>query len=417
MDPNDNPLLKPPAHNLPARHGKSISPLNEEVKPDAKDTQKGSNEAVTLLRGKIDKLYASEPDAKEELAEAQAAGRQRSKHQQFMHELSTSGRSLAEIQTAWHQYYQELPNNEKHEVWQEFYSEHARASQQPRTLHNEPEPQPHKPKPHHTTRKHHDEPRTVDVIKAELLKRIGSGAKRKGRGHAGHSLAFGLAMGGIVAAFMLFGFFNERFIAPFITPSKSVSNTPIIIDPAGTAVGPEPKVIIPKINVEIPVIFDEESIDENAIQKALEEGVIHYATTSDPGETGNGAIFGHSSNNILNKGKYKFAFVLLNRLENGDVFYVQKDGKRYAYKVYKKTVVTPEEVSVLGAQEKPSTMSLITCDPPGTSINRLVVVGEQISPDPSTNIASTAKTDTASPAILPSNAPSLWSRITSWLSS
>jgi sortase A len=215
----------------------------------------------------------------------------------------------------------------------------------------------------------------------------------------------------------MFGLFNERFIAPFITPSKSVSNTPIIIDPSTTAVGPEPKVIIPKINVEIPIVFDEESTEEAAIQRALEEGVIHYATTSNPGEQGNGAIFGHSSNNILNKGKYKFAFVLLRRLESGDVFYVQKDGKRFAYRVYKKTVVSPDQVAVLGAQDKPSTMSLITCDPPGTSLNRLVVVGEQISPDPSTNVASTANQETTSPAILPSNSPSLWSRLTSWLSS
>lgn len=418
MNSDENPLFKPNTHNLPTKHGKAITPIHEELKAKTSEEQKGTNEAVALLRGKIDKLYVSEPDAQEELAEAKAAGRQRSKHQQFMFELSTSGKSLADIQTAWHQYYQGLPNHEKHEVWQEFYSEHSRATQQSRVPEKNEKTETHQPKAqHHTVSKHREEPRTVDIIKSELLKRIGANTKPKGRGHAGHSLLFGLGMGGVVAVFMLFGFFNERFIAPFITPSKSVSNTPIIIDPAGTAVGPESKVIIPKINVEIPVIFDEESTEEDAIQKALEEGVIHYATTSNPGETGNGAIFGHSSNNILNKGKYKFAFVLLNRLENGDVFYVQKDGKRFAYKVYKKTVVTPEQTEVLGAQDKPSTMSLITCDPPGTSINRLVVVGEQISPDPNANVASSAKAGSEAPATLPSNAPSLWSRITSWLSS
>ena len=30
-----------------------------------------------------------------------------------------------------------------------------------------------------------------------------------------------------------------------------------------------------------------------------------------------------SSNNILNKGKYKFAFVLLKQLESGDTFMIQ----------------------------------------------------------------------------------------------
>jgi sortase A len=419
MNPQDNPLLDPNAYNLPAKHGRSVQPLNKELKTEGEKTKEGASEAVSLIRDKLDKIYTKEPDAKVELAEAEAAGRRRSKHQQFMYALSTSGKSLAEIQTAWHKYYVDLPNEEKHQVWQEFYAEHSRAGNNAggakpnHEAHNDKPPSAHVS---HTQPKHRQEPRSVGAIKSELINRVAARGSAK-KGKTSHSLVFGLAMGGIVALFMMFGLFNERFIAPFITPSKSVSNTPIIIDPSTTAVGPEPKVIIPKINVEIPIVFDEESTEEAAIQRALEEGVIHYATTSNPGEQGNGAIFGHSSNNILNKGKYKFAFVLLRRLESGDVFYVQKDGKRFAYRVYKKTVVSPDQVAVLGAQDKPSTMSLITCDPPGTSLNRLVVVGEQISPDPSTNVASTANQETTSPAVLPSNSPSLWSRLTSWLSS
>lgn len=410
MDPNENPILGSNSQTPPPKKGKTIEPLNP-------PNNSGATEAVSLLRNKIDHLYQSEPNAQEELAESESAGRHRSKHQQFMHKLSTSGKSLAEIQTAWHQYYVDLPDNEKHEVWQEFYSEHSRSTQR-----TQPHPHaartheaaPHKPPQRTTT--HQTDSRDPAAIKGDVLQTV---KRKKGtkKRHAGHSLLFGLAMGGVVALFMLFGFFNERFIAPFVTPSKSVSNTPIIIDPASTAVGPESKVIIPKINVEIPVIFDEKSTDEAAIQRALEEGVIHYATTSNPGEQGNGAIFGHSSNNILNKGKYKFAFVLLNRLDSGDLFYVQKDGKRYAYRVYKKTVVSPSQVDVLNVQDKPSTMTLITCDPPGTSINRLVVVGEQISPDPSGNVARAPSTDATTTKTLPSNAPTLWSRLTSWLSS
>lgn len=420
MSIDNNPLFDPKTYNLPAKHGKSVRPLDEKTQKEEPAQKNGVNEAVSLLRSKIDRLYASEPSAKEELTEAKIARNHRSKHQQFMYELSTSGKSLAEIQTAWHNYYVGLPNHEKHEVWQEFYSEHSRSSSHYTKPHADSGHTTHastqtKPTPALTPHRK-EETRTIAAIRSELLKRVSSRTKTSHKGHAGHSLLFGLGMGAIVTLVLLFGFFNERFIAPFISPSKSVSNTPIIIDPATTAVGPEPKIIIPKINVEIPIIFDEESIEEAAVQRALEEGVIHYATTSNPGEVGNGAIFGHSSNNILNKGKYKFAFVLLNRLENGDLFYVQKDGKRYAYKVYKKTVVSPENVSVLDAQDKPATMSLITCDPPGTTINRLVVVGEQISPDPNQNVASTAKTSQTNPAVLPSNAPSLWSRLIGWLS-
>lgn len=405
MISDENPLLNP---NQPQSRADTSKHVN-------KKSHAGADEAVSLIRNKIDKLYTQEPDAQEELAEAEAAGRHRSKHQKFMHELSSSGKSLAEIQTAWHNYYVALPNDEKHEVWQEFYSEHGRASAQETGSREQETKEKLTPHATHQPVEHRTDPRTVKDIKSELLHSVRKARRKKGS--ASHSLLFGLAMGGAVMAFMLFGFFNERFIAPFITPSKSVSNTPLLIDPSTTAVGPEPKIIIPKINVEIPIVFDEESTEEAAVQRALEEGVIHYATTANPGEQGNGAIFGHSSNNILNKGKFKFAFVLLKRLETGDIFYVQKDGKRFAYRVYKKSVVTPAQVEVLGTQDKPSTMSLITCDPPGTSINRLVVVGEQISPDPSTNVASTAKQDAGTPPILPSNSPSLWSRLTRWLSS
>lgn len=417
MSSEDNPLFKQSNQGSALKHGKIVQPIRADSQSE-EFRKTGTNEAVSLLRTKIEHLYAKEPNAKEEIEEAQAAGKHRSKHQQFMYELSRSGKSLAEIQTAWHQYYVDLANNEKHEVWQEFYREHGHTSRvpSPKTESIISTPKVNSSRPHNSY-----QPRTVsktvEEIKNEIYRKIGLNTNKIRRGNAGHSLLFGFGMGALVMIVMLFGFFNERFIAPFITPSKAVSNTPIIIDPSSTSVGPESKIIIPKINVEIPIVFDEESIEEDAVQQALEKGVIHYATTSNPGEEGNGAIFGHSSNNILNKGKYKFAFVLLNRLDNGDLFYVQKDGKRYAYKVYKKSVVKPEDVSVLSAQDKPATMSLITCDPPGTTINRLVVVGEQISPDPNQNVASTANKDISTPAVLPSNAPSLWSRIYSWLSS
>lgn len=371
----------------------------------------GANHAADLIRQKLEKVYSEEPSAKAELTEASTPG-QHSRHQKFMLELSRSGKSLAEIQTAWHNYYVGLPDAEKHKVWQEFYQEHnRRTGAAPRVQAATPAPAA-PPVRSHRTEAVRDQ--SVSAIKKQVLRHVRASAKPRKGGHL-KSLAFGLASGFVVVAILLFGFFNERFIAPFITPSKAASNTPIIIDPNSTAVGPEPKIIIPKINVEIPVVYDEPSIEEGAVQKALERGVLHYATTSNPGELGNGAIFGHSSNNILNKGAYKFAFVLLKRLEVGDTFMLQKDGKRYVYRVFAKEVVKPNEVDVLtDTGGKTATFSLITCDPPGTSLNRLVVTGEQITPDPAGNVASTAKADQP-PAVLPSNSPTLWSRLTNWL--
>ena len=252
--------------------------------------------------------------------------------------------------------------------------------------------------------------RTIGEIKSQLLDKVSAGGQLTVVHHV-KSLLFGLGMSFLVLLIITFVFFNEAYIAPFISPNQSVSATPIIGVQTGD-VGPDPKIIIPKINLEVPVVFGLNSVEEADIQNALEDGVVHFASSPNPGEIGNIVIVGHSSNNILNKGKYKFAFVLLKRLEAEDTFFVQKDGVRYTYKVYKKEIVSPDTVSVLGPQDKPNTITLITCDPPGTSVNRLVVTAEQIAPDPSGNKASTASTDLKEkPKELPSNAPSLWSRI------
>lgn len=381
---------------------KSPDELNGSAKP-----------AADLIRQKLNQLYNSEPNAREELIETNSATH-RSIHQKFMYDLGRSGKSLAEIQTAWHSYYQQLPDDQKHQVWDEFYREYNQQGN--RT--NRPAEASHPAALNHQPAQSvpAKELRTTIEIKNQILKHIKAQANTKRGGHL-KSMLFGLSCGLVVVVFLLFGLFNERFLAPFITPSKTVSSTSIIIDPSGSAVGPEPKIIIPKINVEIPVVYTEPSVEEHAVQKALEKGVLHYATTSKPGEQGNGTIFGHSSNNILNKGNYKFAFVLLKRLEVGDTFILQKDSERYVYKVFSKKVVKPTDVAVLNdTQGKPATFSLITCDPPGTSLNRLVVTGEQITPDPSGNVASTAKPADTQTTILPSNSPTIWSRLYNWLS-
>jgi len=413
MDPTDPKDDQAKQYDLPSRNGRVLQPLDPNLQPAS---PVDVNSAADLIRTKLNSLYADEPKAKEEIAEAEGV-KHRSKHQQFMYDLSHSGRSLADIQTAWHEYYASLPNNEKHEVWQEFYAVHNKMQQSHVASAAQPQHEPEyqaKSRTHKRPRLPADK-RSVTEVKNELLGRVQSRRKLSKHDHV-RSMLFGLSMGIVTLLILLFSFFNERFIAPFITPSRSVSSTPIIIDPTNTAVGPESKIIIPKINVEIPVVYDVDTVEESAVQKGLERGVVHYATTPNPGEIGNGVIFGHSANNILNHGKYKFAFVLLKRLEAGDVFYVQKDGKRYAYKVFDKKVVPPTDISVLypSFPDKPSTFTLITCDPPGTSLNRLVVTAEQISPDPKANTASTVKPTTAEPRTLPSNSETLWQRIKNW---
>jgi sortase A len=346
-------------------------------------------------------------------------GRQTSKHQNFIYGLTMSGKSLPEIQQSWHEYYLGLSDVEKNQVWEEFYTSHAQASKLASVA---PEFGPQKSGPQllpkeqaiidRSIAKESFVSKTVADAKDIINEAVGSRGKLSGSQHL-KSLLFGLGVGAIAILILMFGLFNERVIAPFIQPSRNVTNTPIISE--DSVAGNDPEIIIPKINVEIPVVYGVTSVSDNEVNEALESGVLHYGGTPEPGQSGNAVIVGHSSNNIFNQGKYKFAFVLLSRLDEGDTFYLEKDGTRYTYQVYEKKIVKPTDISVLSKKSKPATVTLITCDPPGTTTNRLVIVGEQISPDPSKNKKAPVSDAVVEQAVLiPGSAPSLWSRITGW---
>ena len=329
-DEADDEPKKDEEYILQHRHNRRIEPISKGLVPPSplhheipEEKPKG-NPAATLIRSKVEAAYAHEPSAAQEIKELTEAPKPRSKHQEFMYKLSTSGKPLAQIHSEWHRYYAGLPDNEKHEVWREFYENSARqpsayaqyiqqqhSSSAANTLQK---PEMYKPvvAEHTPPTLPYKDRRSVATIKRQILRSAATDSKaRERRKQHVRSVLFGLGSGAIVLIVLLFGFFNQMIIAPFIEPSRYVSNTPIILSSDDIAASSTPEVIIPKINVQIPVIYDPNSSNETDIENDLENGVTHYSTTVLPGQKGNTAFFGHSSNNIFNPGKYKFAFVLL----------------------------------------------------------------------------------------------------------
>ncbi len=196
-----------------------------------------------------------------------------------------------------------------------------------------------------------------------------------------NSLLVGLAM---------YAVFNSQLIIGqlkyFISPGASAGSADLA---AATALTSSPIIIIPKVNVNVPVVYDVKTFDESAIQSALQRGVVHYGTTAVPGQKGNTVIVGHSSNNWWASGKYKFAFVLLSKLEVGDTFYIDYKSIRYTYEVTNKRIIEASDVSILKQDTSTAVATLVTCDPPGTSWHRLALTGKQVSPDPSKDAAPT----------------------------
>lgn len=212
--------------------------------------------------------------------------------------------------------------------------------------------------------------------------------------------------------------YNRVFIATvnaYVSPgSMDVQN--IVIDPsADTAVSADPRLIIPKINVDVPAIYGI-APDNDSQLTAMEKGVAHFSipgANSKPGEIGNTVLSGHSSNDLFDTGDYKFIFAQLEKLNIGDTIYANYEGKRYTYVVTKTQVVKPSQVSALVYPTDKPVLTLITCTPLGTARDRLLVTAEQISPDPSAAAQAPAGSgDTGSgTADIPGSSPTFLERL------
>lgn len=157
--------------------------------------------------------------------------------------------------------------------------------------------------------------------------------------------------------------------APVLTAGPALPVTPVSTDFS---------VIIPKVDINAPIVADVNPADKQAYMKALDSGVAHALGTVKPGEVGNSYIFAHSTASIFNIERYAAVFTLLNRLEIGDRITTFYGGRRFDYKVSKKYIVDITNVTPLIATYDRPVLTLQTCDPPGTEFQRLIIQAEFI---------------------------------------
>lgn len=198
----------------------------------------------------------------------------------------------------------------------------------------------------------------------------------------------------------------------YVMPGN-VSPPSLIVETDPTAVvGPDPLLVIPKINVEVPVVWDAKP-DQDSQMEAMKNGVAWFGipgANSKPGQIGNTPIAGHSSNEFFDNGNYKFVFAPLHRLGEGDTIDIHYQGTLYTYVVTKKEVVAPTDVGALIYETDKPMLTLITCTPLGTALNRLLVTAEQVSPSPSQ--ADEAPDAAESEAVqMPGTQPSVFERM------
>ena len=135
-------------------------------------------------------------------------------------------------------------------------------------------------------------------------------------------------------------------------------------------------VVIEKIGVNAPVVKNVSVTDKQEYFKALDKGIAHAITSSTPDKGGNTYLFAHSSINFWRIGKYANIFNLLRKLENTDKINVFYEGKRYEYSVIGTEIVAGFNTYPLTRQVLEPILTLQTCYPPGTTLNRLVVTAK-----------------------------------------
>ncbi|MBG9733630.1 sortase [Paenibacillus alvei] len=151
-----------------------------------------------------------------------------------------------------------------------------------------------------------------------------------------------------------------------IIPVSSTSES----DPAAEKKKLQPKVIdglhvygtisIAKIDLREPMV-------EGATPASLKVGSGIVVPERMPGELGNFVLASHRS---LTFGRH---FNRLDELTAGDKIQLETAAQTYTYTVQSKSIVVPEDLSVLDQNPDARELTLITCEPIDTATHRLIV--------------------------------------------
>ena len=175
----------------------------------------------------------------------------------------------------------------------------------------------------------------------------------------------------LIASTLLFYTFLH---APFTKTTDHITESDIQI--TLNTVTPELNphtLFIPSLQISAPIRESKEET-ETAFQEALQQGVVHYPNTAQPGEIGNMYIFGHSSDYKWSKGHYKTIFAKLPEIIPMSPIYISNaDGDVFTYVVQETRIVEANNFSVL-AQGNQKQLTLQTSYPVGTARQRFLVI-------------------------------------------
>lgn len=348
------------------------------------------NAAANIVRGQLDALYDTPAASQSQPAQPQADNGTTAAPATQTATADTQAAHMQQYHNQWQQYYQNY--------YERYYVGH---------LHNAMKEQ-------ERSKLTPEQRRDEDMLdlRQKIVNKAASSAKKARKSR--HFIPILSAV--VVVSIVAFLQYNEILIAnvqAYVSPG-AINPQNIVVDPsANVQVSADPKLIIPKINVDVPMVYGV-GYDYSSQMKAMEKGVAHFAipgANAVPGQVGNTVFAGHSSNDLFDPGDYKFIFAQLDKLAAGDTIYINYNSVRYTYTVTKTEIVMPTDVNKLTYQTTKPVLTLITCTPLGTAQKRLLVTAEQIAPDPSKATAANTSSGSGSGAVMTGNGPSALERL------
>jgi sortase A len=372
------------------------------VQPPKRDDSAAQSAAADIARTQLDSIYTGGPQAAASSVDGQAlpATYRRT------HDAATtaSQEEWRQYHSAWQQYYQKYYEQYYVGAVNQVHQAYAERAASPPNQFGQNIAEDEK-----DSISRND---AIDDLRSQLLDKVKTTGKRVRKSRHFVPLAAALIVL-LLFSFLQYNSFIIANVKAYVTPGD-IDPQNIVVDPnASLEVSQDPLLVIPKINVNVPVNYNT-TPDQASQLKAMENGVAYFGipgANSKPGQVGNTVISGHSSNDFIESGSYKFVFALLDRLKPGDIFYLNYNGIRYTYSVTKTQVVKPTDVSALVYPTTKPQATLITCTPLGTALNRLLVTGEQVSPDPASASAAPASSGSDSGIVMPRSSPTLFEKL------
>ena len=137
-------------------------------------------------------------------------------------------------------------------------------------------------------------------------------------------------------------------------------------------------IAIPEIGAVSNVTANVDAGNEKEYTTALMQGVAHAKGTYFPGQGQNVYLFAHSTDSPINIARYNAVFYLLRKLEKGDKVIVFFADKKHEYVVETKLVTSADDTSWFSDSGQVERLILQTCDPPGTTWKRLLVIDRPV---------------------------------------